>query len=169
MKIYSLRIKRYYDVVADKDLKTIDNILTDRNWIMQASQDDDTKTFFQSFLSSDEHQLLGELFSSVLLEYIKEHNISNALFEKSYINCHPCFCPGSWHIDNEVGFTMLYYPLSNIDFGNEGATDFENLESQPYIGNSILIFPSNLRHMAAEHSHKRVFRYTFAFKFWIVD
>ena len=76
MKIYSLRIKRYYDVVADKDLKTIDNILTDRNWIMQASQDDDTKTFFQSFLSSDEHQLLGELFSSVLLEYIKEHNIS---------------------------------------------------------------------------------------------
>ena len=81
MKIYSLRIKRYYDVVEDKDLKTIDNILTDRNWIMQASQDDDTKTFFQSFLTSDEHQLLGKLFVSVLLEYIEEHNISNVLLK----------------------------------------------------------------------------------------
>ena len=67
-------------MVEDKDLKTIDNILTDRNWIMQASQDDDTKTFFQSFFTSDEHQLLGKLFVSVLLEYIKEHNISNVLF-----------------------------------------------------------------------------------------
>ena len=169
MKIYSLRIKRYYDVVEDKDLKTIDNILTDRSWLMQSSREAGEKIFFQSFLTSDEHQLLGKLFVSVLLEYIKEHNISNVLFEKSYINCHPCFCPGSWHVDNEVGITMLYYPLSNVDFGNEGATAFENLESQPYIGNSILIFPSNLLHMANEHSHKSVFRYTFAFKFFILD
>jgi hypothetical protein len=165
MKVYSLKIKRYYDVVSNADLKIIDNILNNRSWTMQRSGMDGPKTFFESVITADEYQSLGNLFGPVLNDYIAEHNISNISLERSYINCHPCYHPGSWHIDNQAGITLLYYPLSEIDFGDEGATDFENLEKQLYIENSILIFPANLRHMATEHSHKGKFRYTFAFKF----
>jgi hypothetical protein len=167
MKTYSLKIKRYYDVVQVEDLKIIDNLLHDRSWTMQRSGKDGPKTFFESVLTGDEYHLLGNFFGPVLINYLEEHNISvsNTSLERSYINCHPCYHPGGWHIDNDVGITMLYYPLSNIDFGNEGATDFKNLEKQLYIGNSILIFPANLLHMATEHSHKGELRYTFAFKF----
>jgi hypothetical protein len=165
MKIYSLKIKRYCNVVQDADLKIIDNILNKRSWTMQRSGMDGPRTFFESVLTPDEYESVGNLFGPILKDYIIEHDISNISLERSYINCHPCYHPGGWHIDNKSGITLLYYPLSDVDFGDEGATDFKDLEKQLYIGNSILIFPSNLLHMATEHSHKGTFRYTFAFKF----
>ena len=162
-------IKRYLNVVSESNLETIEKILINRTWKIQSSKPNDPTIFLMSELEDNEINFFIEIFSNLIIEYAQQNNIYEEIsFERAYINCHPCYHPGDWHIDNEFGFTVLYYPLSKTDFGIEGATDFKDIGPQFYIGNSLLIFPSNILHMATEHSHKGVLRYSIAFKFKIL-
>jgi hypothetical protein len=162
-----MEIKRYYDIITEQeDFKTIIKILTNRNWVIQSSNIDDTNNFFMSNLFDDEINFYLQKFDSVLSMYAKNNGIQETLFiERAYINCHPCYHPGNWHVDNLTGFTLLYYPETETDFGDEGGTDFKNFNFEKYIPNSILIFPADELHMATEHSQKGKFRYSIAFKF----
>ena len=161
-----MNIKRHINVVtSSEDLKNIEDLLLDRLWAIQSSSMGGSASFFMSILDHIEIVFFDRLFRDLVIDYVKENNINKFEFEVAYINCHPCQHPGDWHTDGESGFTLLYYPISKTDFGLEGATDFKDFETQYYIGNSILIFPANIEHMATEHRHPGIFRYSIAFKF----
>ena len=167
---YNMDIKRYLNVVAESNLLTVEQILVNRTWKIQSSNPNDFSIFLMSDLKEDEIIFFEGIFSNLIVDYIHENNIKEEiLFERAYINGHPCYHPGDWHTDNPFGFTALYYPLSKTDFGFEGATDFKDIGPQYYIGNSLLIFPSNILHMATEHSQKGILRYSIAFKFKILN
>ena len=163
-----MKIKHFKDVIPQNEFNAVENILKDRNWTIQSSNEHKRTSFFYSEMNQNEVNFFVTYIESLLNEYIKENNITNQIFlERAYINCHPCFHPGDWHTDNNSGFTVLYYPNSKVDFKEEGSTAFKDF-IQPYIKNSVLIFPANILHMATEHSQKGTFRYTIAFKFQIV-
>jgi hypothetical protein len=160
-----MTIKHYKNVIPQNEFSAIENILKNRNWIIQSSTGDGDTSFFYSEINQNEVNCFEKYFGPLVQEYIKENNITNQIFfERAYINCHPCYHPGSWHIDNESGLTLLYYPISKVNFKKEGGTAFKDF-TQYYVENSLLIFPANMLHMATEHSHKGIFRYTVAFKF----
>jgi hypothetical protein len=161
-----MNIKRYIDVVKSSEvLKNIEDILSNRLWSIQSSYTGSSINFFMSVLDHTEIVFFDRLFRDLVKDYTKENNINEFEFERAYINCHPCQHPGDWHVDGKSGFTLLYYPVSATDFGLEGATDFKDFEIQYYIGNSVLIFPANTDHMATEHRHPGILRYSIAFKF----
>jgi hypothetical protein len=161
-----MNIKRYIDVVkTSEDLKNIEDMLSTRLWTIQSSYKDSHINFFMSYLNHVEVNFFERLFRDLINDYAETNNINKFNLKRAYVNCHPCHHPGDWHIDGESGFTLLYYPISTTDFGLEGATDFKDYAPQYYIGNSVLIFPANVEHMAAEHRQQGVFRYSIAFKF----
>jgi len=163
-----MKIKHYENIIPKNEFDIVEKTLKNRNWIIQSSDRKSTTSFFYSEIDQNEINFFKNYFGPLLEDYIEENNITDSIFfERAYINCHPCYHPGSWHTDSdELGLTMLYYPPSQIDFKNEGATAFKDF-TQYYIGNSLLIFPANILHMATEHSYKGIFRYTIAFKFRI--
>jgi len=163
-----MKIKHYENVIPENEFDVVKDILKNRNWIIQSSDGSGITSFFYSELEQNEVNFFKKYFGLLLEEYTRENNVNEQIFfDRAYINCHPCYHPGSWHTDSDkLGLTLLYYPASEIDFKKEGGTAFKDF-TQDYIGNSLLIFPANILHMATEHSHKGIFRYTIAFKFWI--
>jgi hypothetical protein len=161
-----MKVIRHTDVLSATDLDSIKGLFDGRQWTMQSSTEGDGSRFFMSGLLQKEIDFFNPRFGPLVNRYIADNAIAKPVkFERAYINCHPCFHPGSWHIDNYEGFTLIYYPPSAIDFGEEGGTDIQGHGYQPYIANSLILLPADALHMAREHTTKGVFRYSVAFKF----
>lgn len=161
-----MKLLRQTDALPVADLETVSRIFKDRTWTMQSSSEGDGSCFFMSGLTQAEIDFFNPRFGPLVNRYIADNAIVKPVkFERAYINCHPCFHPGAWHIDNHEGFTLIYYPPSAGDFGEGGGTDIQGFGYQPYIANSLILLPANALHMAREHTTKGVFRYSVAFKF----
>ena len=161
-----MNIIRHTNALHAEDMGFVRTLLKDRTWTVQSSMESDGSRFFMSGLNRKEIDFFYQRWSTFVKKYVEDNLISAPIkFERAYINCHPCFHPGHWHIDNYEGFTLIYYPESEVEFGDEGGTDIMGFGYQAYIPNSFIIFPANVMHMAREHSAKGVFRYSVAFKF----
>lgn len=161
-----MNIVRHTNALADDELGFVAKLLKDRTWTVQASTEGDRTRFFMSVLSQHEIDFFHRRWSALVNRYVEENRVTAPVaFERAYINCHPCFHPGHWHMDNVNGFTLLYFPEPEVDFGDDGGTDIEGFGYQPYVPNSLIIFPANAMHMAREHTARGVFRYSVAFKF----
>ena len=161
-----MNLVRHADVFAREELPAIAAMLKDRTWTVQSSNAGDATRFFMSGLAQTEIDLFHRRLGPLVNRYIADNGVKGAVgFERAYVNCHPAFHPGHWHIDNHEGFTALYYPPSEIDFGDEGGTDVQGFGYQRYLANGLILFPANALHMAREHTAKGVFRYSVAFKF----
>ena len=164
-------IKRYLNVIDLESLLAVKNIVEnkDRIWKFQTSDPFSFNTFFISYLLENEQDFFLKKLNDIKNDYIIENKIIKVIFlERCYVNCYPCYHPGDFHIDNTQGFTLLYYPLSEENFENHGGTEIINHGIEPYISNSVLIFPSNCLHSAQEHTIKGKFRFTVAFKFYTI-
>lgn len=162
-------VKRYLNAIDQENLITTLDIIEnkDRIWKFQTSDPFSLNIFFISYLLEHEQEFFLTKLNDIKNDYILENNITRGVFfERSYINCHPCYHPGDFHIDNSHGFTMLYYPPSAENFKNQGGTEIVGHGTEPYISNSVLIFPANCLHSAQEHSVKGKFRFSAAFKFY---
>lgn len=163
-------VKRYLDIIKQEDILAVKHIIEnkDRIWKFQTSDPFSTNIFFISYLLENEQEFFLEKLNAIKDDYILRNNIKEKVsFERSYINCHPCHHPGDFHIDNLSGFTMLYYPSSEENFENDGGTEIVGHGVEPYISNSVLIFPANFLHAAQGHTIKGKFRYSVAFKFYL--
>ena len=123
---------RHEDVVnSEFHFAKIKQIISSKKWVIQTS-DTRSKTilFFYAELTPNEVLFFTDLFKEYVKEYknkyIVENNIDTIVFERAYINCHPAYHPGAWHIDNEYGFTLLYYPVTDFDFKDEGGLEIGN-------------------------------------------
>lgn len=149
-----------------EDLAYVAALLKERTWTVQSSSENDGSRFFMSGLNKAEIDFFYTRWSGHVRKYVADNAIAAPVrFERAYVNCHPCFHPGHWHIDNYEGFTLIYYPPAETDFGDEGGTDIQGFGYQPYVPNSFIILPANALHMAREHTAKGMFRYSIAFKF----
>jgi len=162
-----MNVRRYYNVLNSAYFGQVDQILNHRFWTMQTSDQNTKNVFFFSPLNDEEIQFFANHTANLFREYLAENSIpvSEATFERAYINCHPCYHPGDWHVDNSSGVTMLYYPNSPVDFGQEGGTEIDTHGYEPYVSNSLLIFPAHLLHFARQHTVHGAFRFSIAFKF----
>lgn len=161
-------IKRYENVLDQSLHSRVDEILYSllRFWRFQTSRTNDPenqKPFLIGIMETSEINFFLKYFQSYLEDYINKNN-QKVLFERAYINAQYCYQPGDWHVDNDTGFTMLYYPHSKIDFGDEAGLEIKDHGIEKYIPNSLLFFPANIPHKSLEHSKKQ-YRFSVAFKF----
>jgi hypothetical protein len=164
----TLTVKRFLNVVDTSEIDVIKRMISRKEWSIHSSNEDSKSKFFITQMTSVQtHNFLSK-FSAFVRQYLIENNIKNEIdFERAYINCHPAYHPGEWHLDNESGVTALYYPDMGVNFGEEGGTDIKDHGYELYIPNSLLIFPGNIEHMARQHTSVGTFRFSIAFKFII--
>lgn len=163
-----MQVVRHADVVKSAfHLLTIKELISSKKWSIQRSDTINT-LFFYAALTPNEilffNDFFMEYYNDYRNKYIVENNIDTVVFDRAYINCHPAYHPGSWHADNESGFTLLYYPVTYFDFKDEGGLEIEN-EYQPYVPNSLCIFDGNLKHRARMHTIVGALRFSIAFKY----
>jgi hypothetical protein len=160
-----MQLKKHNEVVTSlHDLDKIKQIILSKKWVIHKSSNSSANSFFNSNLTPNEVLFFNDLFKEYKNNYIDENDIHDVIFERAYINCHPSHHPGDWHTDNEYGFTLIYYPVSEVDFKDEGGIDIEN-NYEPYTSNSLCIFPANLKHRARMHTLVGILRYSIAFKY----
>ena len=160
-----MKILRYLNVINDQnDLdhvqKMINMFSSNRSWHFQGSTSDKDVAFFFSNLIQSELDLFYKYFNPIIQ---KEYNF-NLELERAYINCNPPMVGGQWHTDGDNGITILYYPLTKFKFGDQGGTEFEHHGVEKYIGNSIILFPAELKHRALEHQISNAYRFSIAIK-----
>lgn len=160
-------IIRHYNIIGEEHHKYISDMLSShsRSWVFQKSMPNTDNVFLMSSLDATETKFFLQHFNQYIEKYKADNLNGTFAFERAYINCHHSYHPGDWHIDNESGFTLLYYPETDIDFNNEGGTEIKDHGIEPYIKNSILIFPANRLHQAQGHSINGKLRFSIALKF----
>jgi hypothetical protein len=165
-----MKIKRHLNAIDPSAHKSIDMSIYNKQWNLGGQGKDSTFKFFGTVLEKHETDFFLNALSPFIDEFIKENNITDKIMlQRSHINCNPAYHPGDWHIDWPNGFTVLYFPIPESDFGDEGGTDFEGHGYEPYIPNSVLIFPGYIKHVACQHTKVGIFRFSIAFKFIIGD
>ena len=157
-------VRRFYNFYSDLQLVNIDKFFNKnikRNWHFQQSVKSDFNFFLYSDLKSEEIFVFFPKIQKILsnldptLKY---------LLSRAYINCYPAYINSEFHHD-DGDLTVLYYPNSNYDYGEkEGGTEFYEMTTEPYIANSLIVFPAHLPHRAQQHFNLE-YRFTLAFKF----
>lgn len=160
-------MKRIENLFNKNDLGKIKSFIdykNQRSWVFHSSNYVNPSYFFASNLKPNE---LLFLLPNVkpLLSLVDKNN--DYKFLRGYINCNPPTIRGDWHID-DGDLTVLYYPMSDYAYINEGGTEFLDRETEPYINNSALIFPAHIKHRSQDHNNKN-YRFSFAFKFALVN
>lgn len=160
-------MKRIENLFEGPDLQKISSFIdykNQRSWIFHSSNYTNPTYFFASNLKPNETLFFLPKIKP-LLSFVDKKN--EYKFLRGYINCNPPTVPGDWHIDDGK-FTILYYPTSEYNYTNEGGTEFIDGTIEPYINNSALIFPANIKHKSQDHKNKN-YRFSFAFKFALLD
>lgn len=160
------RVKHVYDFlpqnIADKQIELCKN----KSYNLHKSKITSKYYFFASYLNTSEEEIYLPYLLPLLELYCKENNLSSDYYLKTaYINCHPSFHGGDWHIDNTDGVSIVYYPATHINYLNSGGIEITGYGEYPYINNSALIFSSNILHRAKYHTIEGNLRFSFAFKF----
>lgn len=158
-------IVRFTDVLESIDNLFVQKIISGKDYKIHQSTSNSVSQFFSTDLTESEIDFFFQKFKNCLFNYISSNlGDKKAVFERAYINCHPAFHPGDWHVDSVNGITALYYPESKIEFINEGGLDFKDYGYYHYIPNSLIIFPGSIEHMAVHHTKIGVLRFSIAFK-----
>lgn len=167
----------FYDVLDPTLSLVLRNSLLatgSNTWNFQTSKDLITDVpHSRLFLKARLHQLecyfLNQSFRPFIDEYINHAGYRDKTVElyDGYINCHPSFHPGQWHVDmlEGVGFTVLYYPDMDVDYRDSGGTEVKGYGVEPYVPNSLVIFPAEIEHRALEHTVPGAYRFSVALKY----
>jgi len=165
-----MKIKRYLDVIDPTAHKSIEMSIYRKPWTLGGQAKDSNYRFFGTDLDQNDKDFFLKALRPFIDEFITENNITEKIIlQRSHINCNPAYHPGDWHIDWPNGFTVLYFPVSEFDIGEGGGTEFEEHGYEPYIPNSLLIFPGYIKHRSCQHTNPGTFRFSIAFKFIIGD
>jgi len=157
-------INRYTNVIDQDNLQSVLDLVSvssSRPWHFQTSLSNSYNTFFISYLNQTEIDCVIPLLKPSLDRYSPNGEF---ILERAYINCHPSFSSGEWHVDGNNGLTLLYYPPTVFNFGDKGGTDFELHGEEKYVPNSLIIFPAWWNHRAVEHTVPGAYRFSIAVK-----
>lgn len=165
------KVKRHLAVLPNNEYIAVRQILlTEPGYQIQWSDEGSQYFLFYRELGREHLEWLWPFVNQFYGDYVKENCIDfdQVKLERIYVNCHPSHHPGDWHVDGGTGFTLLYYPDLDIDYGDEAGLEIEDHGIEPYIPNSVLIIPGDVPHRAHMHTQIGKFRFSIAIKFRII-
>jgi len=167
-----MNIERYHNIIPLELSALIKEIVWRSGFGMECSNLESEFSFFSRDLEETEKIVLWDILNIYFYQYTIKYKIDPLTLKPNriYVNCHPAYHPGDWHTDSsEPAITMIYYPDIDIDYVNEGGLEIENHGIEPYIANSLLIIPSNIRHRTQMHTLIGKMRFSIAIKFLLIQ
>jgi hypothetical protein len=166
-----IKIKRHLAVLPKNEYVAVRQILlTEPGYQIQWSDQSSEYFFFYRELGREHLEWIWPFVNQYYGEYVQDNHLdfNQVKLDRIYVNCQPSHHPGDWHEDGGPGFTLLYYPDLDIDYGDEAGLEIKGHGIEPYIPNSVLIIPGDVTHRANMHTQIGKFRFSIAVKFRII-
>jgi hypothetical protein len=162
------KIQLFQNVFYREDFEKIQKYIRSPNWSFghYSEEKSSHKTFWYLELSDIKY------FNDHLFSHIKKITNRDWKIERIYANGQTYGLDGSFHIDNENGYTFLYYCNETWDLSWAGNTIFvdESLNQMETIcpmPNGAILFPGNLLHYGQSPSRDFYgLRVTIAYKLY---